>query len=312
MSRDRIIEKVLNDVSIDSRISSGIFDIQNNEHVGYLCEYLIDKGLDSTLVFEFAGTILEKGNFPDRQAYNANGILVTFPTAQYKQDAIKAGTHFEQDPTKGASNVFTNEKPAATAPPATAPPSDNGDPIKTKLPVSTSTATPPPGEVDGEETSQPAQPMPNAFTTAAPQQSPSAEEPAAEPTKLPAPTPVPPDEKEADKNVIKKIFGGDDYMLQESLMDRVLDFISPKLLKHYQESVDEWIENINPWVFTAADMNFPNDINGRILTVMSKGDFDQIRTKVSTLAAEYIFHYAYKKLLAELQSRLNENGIRGS
>lgn len=307
MSRDRIIEKVLNDVSVDPRISSGIFDIQNNEHVGYLCEYLIDRGLDSSLVFEFAGTLLEKGNFPDRQAYNANGILVTFPTAQYKQDAIKAGTHFEQDPTKGASNVFAGEKQPATAPPSAKPPTDNGEPIKTKLPVSTSSGTPPPSETNGEETSQPAQPMPNAFTTAAPQQSPSEEEPATEPTKLPAPKPVPAAEKDANKDVIKKIFGGDDYMLQESLMDRVLDFISPKTLEHYQSSVNEWVDHINPWVFTAANMNFPNDINGRILTVMSKGDFDQMRAKVPIMVSEYIFHYAYKKLLTELQS--NENGI---
>jgi hypothetical protein len=212
MTRDRIIEKVLNDMSIDPRIPNGIFDIANTQHVGYLCEYLMGKGIESEIVYEFANVLLEKGKFPERQAYNRNGILVTFPTPEYKKEAIKAGTHFEDDPTKGQPNLFQNDKPPATAPPPAAQAAQAG-PTKTNLPVSTSTATPPPAEKSGEDAEEPAQPMPNAFTTAAPQQSPT-EEPVEEPTELPPPQPVSPREKEANKDVIKKILKGDDYMLE--------------------------------------------------------------------------------------------------
>lgn len=213
MLKDRIIEKVLNEVSVDHRLSDGIFDIKNNEHIGYLCEYLIDKGIDADIVYEFVQPLMEKGKYPDRQAYNRKGILVTFPTPDYKKEAIRAGTHFEEDPTRGQSNLFQGgDKPPATEPPPAASAAQSG-PTKTNLPVSTSSATPPPSEKGGEDSSEPAQPIPNAFTTAAPQQSPT-EEPA-EPTKLPPPQPTPPKEKQANKDAIKQMLKGDDYMLEE-------------------------------------------------------------------------------------------------
>lgn len=215
MLKDKIIDKVLHDISLDFRIEDGIFDIKNNEHLGYLCEYFINKGIERTVVYEFTDMLLEKGKYPERQAYNRNGILVTFPTPQYKHDAIKAGTHFENDPTKGHSNLF--QEPVAEPKPATSP-EDGRDkspstPTKTNLPVSTSTAVPSSTEKSGEETSEPAQPMPNVFTSTAPQQSPE-EEPEEEPTELPDPKPKNPEEKDAEKGVIKKIITGDDYMLE--------------------------------------------------------------------------------------------------
>ena len=51
-----------------------------------------------------------EGRYPDRQAYNANGILVTFPTPEYKQKAIERGSHFEQNPKKGQANVFSGDE----------------------------------------------------------------------------------------------------------------------------------------------------------------------------------------------------------
>lgn len=211
MLKDRIIEKVLNDISVDSRLDDGIFDIKKSEHIGYLCEYLIGKDIDAEIVYEFCDMLLEKGKYPERQAYNRNGILVTFPTPEYKKDAIRAGTHFENDPTRGHPNIFNNEAPPATEPPPASSAAQVA-PTKTNLPVSTSTASPPSAEKSGEDSSEPAQQMPNAFTTAAPQQSP--EETPSEPTKLPPPTPTPPEEKDANKNVIKNMLKGDDYMLE--------------------------------------------------------------------------------------------------
>lgn len=212
MLRDRIIEKVLNELSIDPRISDGIFDIKNNQHIGYLCEYLIGKGIEEDIVYEFVQPLLEKGKHPERQAYNRKGILVTFPTPAYKKEAITAGTHFENDPTRGHPNIFADDKPPATEPPPAASAAQSSS-TKTRLPISTSSSTPPPGETSGEGSSEPAQQIPNAFTTAAPQQSP--EEEPAELTKLPPSQATPPKEKEANKDVIKKILKGDDYMLEE-------------------------------------------------------------------------------------------------
>ena len=236
MLRDRIIEKVLKEVSVDSRLTDGIFDIQNNQHIGYLCEYLIGKGIDVDIVYEFVQPLMEKGKYPDRQAYNRKGILVTFPTPEYKKEAIAAGTHFEDDPTRGRPNVFSGgDSPPATEPPPAASAAQSG-PTKTNLPVSTSSATPPPAETGGEDSSEPAQQMPNAFTTAAPQQSP--QETPVEPTKLPPPSPTPPKEKEANKDVIKAILKGDDYMLEEVVQHIIYNaphIVETILKKHYYD-----------------------------------------------------------------------------
>ena len=232
MLKDRIIEKVLNDVSVDSRLDDGIFDIKNNEHIGYLCEYLIGKDIDAEIVYEFCDMLLEKGKYPERQAYNKNGILVTFPTPEYKKDAIRAGTHFEEDPTRGHPNIFNNETPPATEPPTAANVAQAAS-TKTNLPISTSTASPPSSEKSGGDTSsEPAQQMPNAFTTAAPQQSPQQEEPT-EPTKLPPPAPIAPEEKDANKNVIKKMLKGDDYMLEINETSKTLTLQQQEDLASY-------------------------------------------------------------------------------
>lgn len=235
MLKDRIIEMVLKEVSVDPRLTDGIFDINNNQHIGYLCEFLIGKGINVDIVYEFVQPLLEKGKHPERQAYNRNGILVTFPTPEYKKEAIQAGTHFEIDPTRGHPNVFSGDKPPATEPPPASRAAQSG-PTKTNLPVSTSSATPPPAETGGEDSSEPAQPIPNAFTSAAPQQSP--QETPVEPTKLPPPKSTSPKEREANKDVIKKILKGDDYMLDEVIQyviynaPHIMEAISKK---HYYD-----------------------------------------------------------------------------
>jgi hypothetical protein len=71
-------------------------------------EYLISKGIPEAAAVDFTNRVVEGGKHPERQAYNKNGILVTFPTPQHKQNAIRRGTHFEKDPTKGHPNLFTD------------------------------------------------------------------------------------------------------------------------------------------------------------------------------------------------------------
>ena len=236
MLRDRIIEKVLKEVSVDSRLEDGIFDIENIQHIGYMCEYLIGKGINADVVYEFVQPLLEKGKHPERQAYNRNGILVTFPTPDYKKEAIRAGTHFEKDPTRGNPNIFAGDKDPATEPPPAASAAQSA-PTKTNLPVSISSTTPPAGETGDEDSSEPAQPMPNAFTTAAPQQSP--QETPVEPTKLPPPQPTPPKEKEANKDVIKQILKGDDYMLE-----RMVEWFMYNAPEYLKEQLDNHLKRL--------------------------------------------------------------------
>ena len=209
----KLLDKILNDVSLDERVNNGMFNIEENNHMEALRDYLSKKGIDEDSVRSFSNRVLE-GKYPERQAYNAKGILVTFPTPEYKSNAIKKGTHFEKDPTKGQSNLFSApQSPQKSVP--TAGDSDKKEPApepKTNLPVSQASDT----TTSDDDSSEP---LPvQAKTTAAPQQTPTstpAAEPVKEPTDLPLPPPKSPAEKEADKNAIKTMLKGDDYMLEQ-------------------------------------------------------------------------------------------------
>jgi len=210
----RILDKILNEVSLDNRVKDGVFNIEENDHMDALREYLSNRGVDEESIREFSNRVLE-GKYPERQAYNAKGILVTFPTPEYKADAIKAGTHFEENPVKSKSNLFQEPSAPAKAPSAPPPQEDAPDTKpksepKTSLPVSQ--ASPPASD---DTPSAPVQ----AQTTAAPQQAPEGPESSepVEPTELPPPPIKSPEEKEANKNAIKTMLKGDDYMLEETI-----------------------------------------------------------------------------------------------
>jgi len=134
-----LIETILNDVCLDERIETGVFDVNDSRHIVVLWEYLINKGIPKKLVNEECNRLVEKGQHPDRQAYNKDGLLITFPTPKHKADAISKGTHFENDPTKPAPNIFDDPQspgpgqpspgaPVGNEPPTTAPPSPEKPP----------------------------------------------------------------------------------------------------------------------------------------------------------------------------------------
>jgi len=99
-----ISDFLLSELCLDNRVEDGIFDIFNNDHMDVLREKLVEMGIPKSEVVELANKVIE-GKYPERQAYNVKGILVTFPNAEYKQRAIRRGTHFEEDPTKGQTNL---------------------------------------------------------------------------------------------------------------------------------------------------------------------------------------------------------------
>jgi hypothetical protein len=217
--KSNVFEKVLNNLSLDPRIHDGIFKLEEESHMDMLREYLTKRGLDEASAIEYTNKVLE-GKYPERQAYNAKGILVTFPTPEYKANAIKKGTHFEQNPAKQAPNVFggaqqpaagqpAGPKPAPSEQPPAAQPAAQQPPT-TKL--SASSASP-----AGSPPAQSPQPQPVAQPAVQTQDAPKDPSGAEVPdSKEPPPTPPKsPAEKTADKDVIKKMLKGDDYMLEQ-------------------------------------------------------------------------------------------------
>lgn len=236
----RIIEKMLNDISADKRIEDGMFSMENDVHMEVMREYLTQKGITSEEAIEFSNSVLE-GKYPERQAYNKDGILVTFPTPQHKAQAIKRGTHFEENPAKAKSNLFG--QPQSGGAPSPAPePKKSDTPDSEKLTGDTPAApSPSPKTPDQPTTKLPMSAAPandpkdvQATTNVAPQATPEEkpEEPE-EPTELPPP-PIPtPKEKTANKDAIKKILTGDDYMLEALDRDKIIAFDRQSwLVKH--------------------------------------------------------------------------------
>ena len=109
MNLKQIFLEALEKANTDISIESGIFDISKQEHIEILRGHLLESNIDSKTVNQYLNKMLE-GRYPDRQAYNVNGILVTFPTPEYKQKAIERGSHFEQNPRKGQANVFSGDE----------------------------------------------------------------------------------------------------------------------------------------------------------------------------------------------------------
>ena len=109
MNIKQIFLEALEKSSTDNSIENGIFDISKQEHIEILRGHLLESNIDSKTVNQYLNKMLE-GRYPDRQAYNSNGILVTFPTPEYKQKAIERGSHFEQNPRKGQANVFSGDE----------------------------------------------------------------------------------------------------------------------------------------------------------------------------------------------------------
>ncbi len=111
------IDEMLSKICLDERISSGIFNLDDNDHIKILIEYLENGIIEKSKATLFINKMLE-GKFPQRQAYNSDGLLVTFPTPEYKQRAIGRGTHFEENPKKGQANIFQAPTPNTSTPPS--------------------------------------------------------------------------------------------------------------------------------------------------------------------------------------------------
>ena len=107
------LQSVLLEAAIDHRIPSGVLDIGNDEHRTVIAEKLLDRSIDPRIVSEVVNKMaLKDGKYPDRQAFNKEGWLVTFPTPEHRAAAIKKKTHFISDPThgQGGMNLYYKRK----------------------------------------------------------------------------------------------------------------------------------------------------------------------------------------------------------
>ncbi len=121
---------LLDNICCDSRVVDGVPDLNNLDFCFILQEYLLKGGYSIDEVTERTAILFEKGNFPERQAYNTNGILVTFPSKEYRDKAVDKGTHFSENPKAVNPTIFTNSDPESltTADIKVDEPEDTDDP----------------------------------------------------------------------------------------------------------------------------------------------------------------------------------------
>lgn len=109
----KILSEVITECECDTRIESGIFDLYNADHLVIMVEHLAQRGISEEISEEILETSLfDEGKYPERQAYNKDGWLVTFPSKEYRDAAIKKKTHFSSDPThgRGGMNLYYKKK----------------------------------------------------------------------------------------------------------------------------------------------------------------------------------------------------------
>ena len=139
-----IYNKVLDSVSVDPRLETGIFDIHNNDHLSIFREYLIKEGISIEDSITLSNRLAEAGKFPERQAYNKDGLLVTFPSPEHKQRAIARGTHWEKNPKNAQVNIFGGDQATNTSgsAPQQSMPSQSAAPQVPDSPASVKVAEP--------------------------------------------------------------------------------------------------------------------------------------------------------------------------
>lgn len=109
---DDFVNSIISEAALDARIPDGVVDMKNIQHIQIIAEAIYDMCGDEDIVNEAVSKFVEEGKYPERQAYNKDGWLVTFPSKEYRDAAIKKGTHAISDPThgKGGMNLYYKKK----------------------------------------------------------------------------------------------------------------------------------------------------------------------------------------------------------
>jgi hypothetical protein len=133
--------KVLRDICCDSRVKNGTPNLEDPDFCFVMQEYLLEFGIPEDEVISKTSMLFEAGKFPDRQAYNSDGLLVTFPTKNHRDRAVDKGTHFAENPKQSKPTIFTNNNDADALSVSDIPkePSDDISKVVSTEPVDDST-----------------------------------------------------------------------------------------------------------------------------------------------------------------------------
>ena len=136
--KSEIIDYLITECSLDHRVTDGMFNPLLQEHMNVLIDKLLIMGVLYEDVKKFVNKIAE-GKYPERQAYNKEGFLVTFPTPDYKSQALSSGDYFNYDPTsgKGGMHLVRKAEPTAMEPTGTVQ-----EPKPAEQPISPDTTAP--------------------------------------------------------------------------------------------------------------------------------------------------------------------------
>ena len=226
-----VIDYILSEVTLDERISDGIFRLDETTHMDALRDYLVKGGIKLQEAITMTNRMLE-GKFPERQAYNKNGILCTFPSPEYKAAAIKRGSHFEKNPNPNATPVATPQEPTEKP----IPPIEN----PTEKPAQ---------EVPAQATTQP-----NIFQPEVPLKvEPLGANDAATSQPVPiAPVKTTPLRAAAEKQIVNQIISGDNNTLGSFLppdTEKVLNHQLQEIYKHCNTlNFKEAINFLTPYI----------------------------------------------------------------
>lgn len=226
-----IVDRVFAEVCLDERIKDGIFRLEEEEHMNALRDYFIKKGVAQEAAVHVTNRMVE-GRFPERQAYNKDGILVTFPTPQHKAKAIQRGTHFEKNPA-----------PQNTTPPKEEP--------KKGVPVSQKELPPkeePSGDKDLPKTDEkdPEGGVVNKVSQGEkelevepPRGAEKPEPPPVPQSPTPPPAPRTPERVAAEKEVVKQILATDDTALSP-VTEKLDEVLFRHQLNSMYQKCDDW------------------------------------------------------------------------
>jgi hypothetical protein len=140
--KNKIINFLIRECSIDPRVKNGMFNPFVQEHMEVLKEFLMVKEFEYETIKEFTNKIIE-GRFPERQAYNKEGFLVTFPTPDYKAKALTSGDYYNYDPTHGKGGMHLVKKASPDKIRSTSDIQDTPIEIKPPENIESPVATPP-------------------------------------------------------------------------------------------------------------------------------------------------------------------------
>ncbi len=254
----RILDRVFADVSLDPRITDGIFKMEEATHMDALRDYFLKKGVQREAAISVTNRMVE-GKYPERQAYNRDGILVTFPTPQHKARAIARGTHFEKNPVPQVQQQRDAEKeeepkqapPGSKPEPGELPPEEEPEDEKDKD-EDEDDEDEPKGGGGGRGGGETVFQGDKQLRVEPPRGQEQPEPPPAPPSPTVPPAPRTPQRIAAEKDVVMQIIGTDDSKLS-NVADPINESIMQHQLLELHKKCDEWgfyeaIKIISPYI----------------------------------------------------------------